>query len=195
MNIIQSIFTIDAHTTGSPIRVVTGGIPNLKGKNISEKMDCMMQNYDNLRTFLLQQPRGCLSLMCAVLTDTNVEGADFGLFYMDAGGYQPMCGAGTMAAAKCIVESGMVKRTSPKTRVTFETGAGLVSVDVNETPQGTTTTLNNAPAFLYMQDKLIDVPTIGKIKFDMVFGGNFFAVVDTQQLGFKITPQSIPTMA
>ncbi|MEG2144986.1 MAG: proline racemase family protein, partial [Oscillospiraceae bacterium] len=111
MNIIQSIFTIDAHTTGSPIRVVTGGIPNLKGSNISEKMDCMMHNYDHLRTFLLQQPRGCPSLMCAVLTEATVENADFGLFYMDAGGYQPMCGAGTMATAKCIVESGMVKKT------------------------------------------------------------------------------------
>lgn len=195
MNLAYSIFAVDAHTTGSPIRVITGGIPTLRGDNISEKMKDMEEHYDHLRTCILQPPRGCPSLMCAVLTEPSVPDAHYGLFYMDAGGYQPMCGAGTMAVAKVLVENGMVPRTGKRTRVLFETGPGRIAVDVEDQEDGSTRiVLENAPAFLYAEDLSVAVPEIGTIRFDLVFGGNFFALVDTAQLGFSITPETVPRM-
>jgi proline racemase len=195
MNLALSVFAVDAHTTGSPIRVITGGIPTLRGKNISEKMEDMKKNYDHLRTCILQPPRGCPSLMCAVLTEPTEPDAHYGLFYMDAGGYQPMCGAGTMAVAKVLVENGMVPRTGTRTRVLFETGPGRVAVDVVDIEgRDTRIELENAPAFLYAMDQKVSVPQIGEIQFDLVFGGNFFALVDTAQLGFSICPETIPRM-
>lgn len=65
----QSVFVVDAHTTGTPIRVVTGGIPPLKGASVAEKMEDMRRNHDWLRTCIMQQPRGFLSLVGAILTE------------------------------------------------------------------------------------------------------------------------------
>lgn len=195
MEQLLSVFAVDAHTTGSPIRVITGGIPTLRGHTVSERMDDMKTRYDHLRTCILQPPRGCPSLMCAVLTRPTIPDADYGLFYMDAGGYQPMCGAGTLATAKVLVETGMVPRTGASTRVTFETGAGIIKVDVNRQEDGTSMmVMENAPAFLYEENQTVDVPGIGTIGFDLVFGGNFFAAIDTAQLGFSICPETIPKM-
>jgi len=103
MQINQSLFVVDAHTTGTPIRVITGGIPTLRGANITAKMEYMKQNYDWLRSCSMQQPRGFQSLVGAVLTEPCVPKADFGLFYIDSLGYQPMCGAGTLAVAKVVM--------------------------------------------------------------------------------------------
>lgn len=190
-----SIFAVDAHTTGSPVRLVTSGIPTLRGANISEKMEYMKTHYDHIRNCILQPPRGCPSLMCAVLTEPVSEKADYGLFYMDAGGYQPMCGAGTLAVSKILAEIGMVPEKDGKTQITYETGAGIVRVLVETDETGeSSVTMENAPAFVYRQDQEIEIPGFGVVHYDLVFGGNFFAMVDTKQLGFSITPETIPQM-
>lgn len=195
MEQLLSLFAVDAHTTGSPVRVITSGIPTLRGDTISQRMDYMQTHYDHLRNCILQPPRGCPSLMCAVLTAPTVPEADYGLFYMDAGGYQPMCGAGTLATAKILVETGMVPKTEPTTRVTFETGAGIIKVKAQKQEDGTCMmVMENAPAFLYMEGQRVEVPGVGTLDFDLVFGGNFFATIDTSQLGFSICPETIPHM-
>jgi len=195
MNIIQSLHVIDAHTTGSPVRVVVGGVPHLPGATVSDKMAYMSAHYDQLRKLLSRPPRGLPSVVCAILTEPTVAGADFGLFFADAFLYHPMCGAGTMATAKCVVESGMVPHNPPSTRVTFDTGAGLVKVDVEEKADGTTTVaLINAPAFIYQKDARIQVDGLGNLAFDVCFGGNFFALLDVKQLDLRITPQTLPRL-
>ena len=78
---------MDAHTTGTPIRVVTGGIPPLKGASVAEKMEDMRRNHDWLRTCIMQQPRGFLSLVGAILTEPCSPEADYGVFYIDAVSY------------------------------------------------------------------------------------------------------------
>ena len=95
----KSIFAVDAHTTGTPIRVITSGIPPLKGDTMEDKMEYMRTNYDWIRTCAMHQPRGLLSLVGAVLTEPSSKNADYGLFYIDALTYQPMCGAGTLSVA------------------------------------------------------------------------------------------------
>ena len=123
----QSVFVVDAHTTGTPIRVVTGGIPPLKGASVAEKMEDMRRNHDWLRTCIMQQPRGFLSLVGAILTEPCSPEADYGVFYIDSLTYQPMCGAGTLSVAKVLVETGMVKRVEPETKIVLETPTGLVT--------------------------------------------------------------------
>ena len=195
MNIQNIIWAIDAHTTGSPIRIITSGIPKLEGETISEKIEYMRTHYDHLRRMIAQQPRGFSSLVCAVLTPTSVEGADYGLFYMDADTYQPMCGAGTLATAKALVECGLVARRGDETTVTFETAAGIVKATVRYLEDGgTTVTMVNAPAFAYKEDLTLEVEGLGTVNMDIYFGGNFFAIVDTEQLGYRITAGNIPRM-
>ncbi len=184
----QSIFAVDAHTTGTPIRVITSGIPPLKGDSIEDKMKYMKTHYDWIRTCLMQQPRGFLSLVGAVLTEPCSPDADYGLFYIDALTYQPMCGAGTFSVAKALVETGMVRRTEPETIIKLETPSGIVTVFV-EIKNGDVQRISfeNVPAFLYRKDLEIKVPGIGNICVDVGFGGNFFTIVDIDTLDMEIS--------
>jgi proline racemase/trans-L-3-hydroxyproline dehydratase len=188
MRNIQSIFAVDAHTTGTPIRVITSGIPPLKGDTMEDKMEYMRTNYDWIRTCAMQQPRGFLSLVGAVLTEPCSKDADYGLFYIDALTYQPMCGAGTFSVAKALVETGMVKRTEPETVIKLETPSGIVTVYV-EIKNGDVQRISfdNVPAFLYCKDLEIKVPGIGNINVDIGFGGNFFTIVDIDAIKMDIT--------
>jgi len=188
MRNIQSVFTVDAHTTGTPIRVVTSGIPPLKGDSIGDKMEYMKANYDGIRTCLMQQPRGFLSLVGAVLTEPCSPDADYGLFYIDALTYQPMCGAGTFSVAKVLVETGMVQRTEPETIIRLETPSGIVTVFVQiKNGDVRRISFENVPAFLYRKDLEIKVPGIGNISVDVGFGGNFFTIVDVDRINMEIT--------
>ena len=192
MRNIQSLFVVDAHTTGTPIRVITSGIPPLKGNTIEDKMEYMKANYDWLRTCSMQQPRGFLSLVGAVLTEPCSSDADYGLFFIDALTYQPMCGAGTLSVAKVLVETGMVSRVEPETIIKLETPSGIVTVFV-EIKKGEVQciSLENVPAFLYHKDLEIKVPGIGNIKVDVGFGGNFFTIVDIDAINMDISKDTM----
>ena len=190
-----SVFTVDAHTTGTPIRVITSGIPPLKGDSIEEKMKYMKTHYDWIRTCLMQQPRGFLSLVGAVLTEPCSPDADYGLFYIDALTYQPMCGAGTFSVAKALVETGMVRRTEPETIIKLETPSGIVTVFV-EIKNGDVQRISfeNVPAFLYRKDLEIEVPLIGNICVDVGFGGNFFTIADIDSINMEISRDKMDEM-
>ena len=192
MHNVQSIFAVDAHTTGTPIRVVTGGLPPLRGATVGQKMEYMHQHYDWLRTCIMQQPRGFRSLVGAVLTPPCAPEADYGLFYIDALTYQPMCGAGTLAVAKVLVETGMVARSEPCTTVKLETPSGLVTLSV-ELRNGDVgdISLQNVPSFLYQKDVELQVPSLGRVKVDIGFGGNFFTLVDVDSINREITRENI----
>lgn len=183
MQIEQLISVIDAHTTGTPIRIVVSGIPRLHGKTVGEKMEYMRANFDWIRTSLLQQPRGFTSLVAAVLTEPVSEEADYGLFYMDDLTYQPMCGAGTLAVAKALVSVGMVPVKEPATEVVLETPTGLVRVSVAiENGNPGRVSLRNIPAFLYRKDLELEVPEVGHLTVDIGYGGNFFVLTDISQI-------------
>lgn len=192
MRNIQSLFVVDAHTTGTPIRVITSGIPPLKGNTIEDKMEYMKANYDWLRTCSMQQPRGFLSLVGAVLTEPCSSDADYGLFFIDALTYQPMCGAGTLSVAKVLVETGMVSRVEPETIIKLETPSGIVTVFVEiKNGEVQCISLENVPAFLYHKDLEIKVPSIGNIKVDVGFGGNFFTIVDIGAINMDISKDTM----
>ena len=188
----RSVFVVDAHTTGTPIRVVLSGIPPLKGETVNQKMDYMRVHYDHLRTFLMHQPRGFQSLVGAVLTEPCSPKADFGLFFVDALTYQPMCGAGTFSVAKVLISTGMVAKTEPETKITLDTPSGLITILIRvEQGKIRDISFKNVPAFLYRKDLMVEVAGIGKISVDVGFGGNFFTIVDASTLGMKIKRENI----
>jgi len=192
MNILHSFTVVDAHTTGSPVRVVLAGIPLLPGNTINEKMEYMRDHYDELRTCIVHQPRGYQSLMCGVLVPPCSKEADFGLFYMDAKNYQPMCGAGTLSVTKALIESGMVERKEPVTKICLETGSGLVVVSAQISDGDIQSiSLDNVPSFLYQKDASLDVEGLGRITFDIGFGGNFFMIVNTAQLPVTLSTDTL----
>ncbi|MDD3314263.1 MAG: proline racemase family protein [Syntrophaceticus sp.] len=175
---------VDAHVAGEPLRLITGG-PKLKGKTLVEKTEYMKKNYDFIRKAAMLEPRGHADMYGAYLTESSDPKADLGIIFIDSALYNAMCGHGSIAIATIAVEMGYVTAKEPVTDVVLETGAGLVTVKV-DVQDGRTVgaTLQGVPSFLYKSDVEIEVFD-KKVLVDIVFGGNFFAMVDMRQLGLK----------
>ncbi|MDR9755500.1 MAG: proline racemase family protein [Thermacetogeniaceae bacterium] len=175
---------IDAHVAGEPLRLITGG-PKLKGKTLVDKTEYMKKNYDFIRKAAMLEPRGHADMYGAYLTEPTDPKADLGIIFIDSALYNAMCGHGSIAIATIAVEMGYVTAQEPVTDVVLETGAGLVTVKV-DVQDGRTigATLQGVPSFLYRSDVEIEVFD-QKILVDIVFGGNFFAMVDMKQLNLK----------
>ncbi len=186
------VTTIDSHTVGTPTRVITGGLPNLFGKTMLEKKAYMQERMDHIRTMLVQEPRGHQGMVAAVLTAPTVQEADFGLFFADPSGYQNMCGHGTIGVATTLIEMGMVPVKEPVTQISLETPIGMIDVRVAvEDGVAKHVTFRNQPSFLYYRDWGIEVQDLGRLKVDIAYGGNWYAILPASDVGLEIRPENI----
>jgi trans-L-3-hydroxyproline dehydratase len=46
---IMVITTLDTHTAGEPLRIITGGMPELPGETILARRHYMQEHYDHIR--------------------------------------------------------------------------------------------------------------------------------------------------
>ena len=191
MKFITSIHAVDSHTAGEATRVVVGGVPKIPGKSMPEKKQWLEDNLDYLRTAIMLEPRGHKDMFGSILTQPTVDEADYGIIFMDGGGYLNMCGHGTIGAMTVAVETGMVPVTEPVTKVVQEAPAGLIHGQVFvEDGKAKKVSFTNVPAFLYKKDQEVELPGYGKIRFDISFGGSFFAIVKAEQVGLEIVPEN-----
>ena len=189
------IFTVDTHTGGQPTSTIVGGIPRLRGKTMSEKMLYMRDKYPELFVMLTNEPRGTKIDSFAVLTEPTMEEADVGVFFFELHGYMPLCGHTTIGMCTMLVETGMVDVTEPVTNLSVETPNGLLDVRVDvENGRAKAVTFRNAPSFTYGTDMNVDFE--GKnYKFDVAYGGNFYAIMDIAQTGLDLAPNNSEVLA
>lgn len=191
MKFSRTIQAIDSHTAGEATRIVVGGIPNIKGNTMPEKKQYLENHLDHIRTAIMLEPRGHNDMFGSVMTQPCDPDADFGIIFMDGGGYLNMCGHGSIGAMTVAVETGVVPMEEPVTKVVMEAPAGIIKGDVKvENGKVQSVSIFNVPAFLYKKDQEVELPGVGKVKFDISFGGSFFAIVHASQLGLKIEPKN-----
>lgn len=191
MKFSRTIQAIDSHTAGEATRIVVGGIPNIKGNTMPEKKQYLEDHLDHIRTAIMLEPRGHNDMFGSVMTQPCDPDADFGIIFMDGGGYLNMCGHGSIGAMTVAVETGVVPMEEPVTKVVMEAPAGIIKGDVKvENGKVQSVSIFNVPAFLYKKDQEVELPGVGKVKFDISFGGSFFAIVNAGQLGLKIEPKN-----
>jgi proline racemase len=184
MRSVRTITAIDSHTEGMPTRVVTGGVGVVPGATMAEKREYFIKHLDDLRLFLMNEPRGHAAMSGAILQPPTRSDADWGVLYIEVSGLLPMCGHGTIGVATVLVESGMVEVTEPVTQVRLDTPAGLVVVDVAvSNGRAEHVTLRNVPSYSHALDASVDVPGLGKVTYDLAYGGNFYAILPLEQLG------------
>lgn len=178
---------VDSHTEGMPTRVVTGGVATVPGATMAERRTYAKEHLDDLRGFLMREPRGHSAMSGAILQPPTRPDADWGVLYIETTGFLPMCGHGTMGVCTVLVETGLVEVTEPVTTIRLDTPAGLVVADVAvEDGRAQTVTLTNVPAFVLGQDLQVDVPGLGTVTYDMVYGGNFYPNIDASALGLEL---------
>lgn len=195
MHFVKSIHAVDSHTMGEPTRVLVGGIPPVPGKTMAEKKEYLEKNMDSLRTAVMHEPRGHNDMFGSIILPAAAEEADFGIVFMDGGGYLNMCGHGTIGAATVAVETGMVETEEPYTYLVLESPAGLIKAKVEvKNGKASSVSIINVPSFVYREDLEIEVPEIGGIRLDISFGGSFFALVDAKDLGIKVDSENIDVL-
>lgn len=184
MRSVRSITAVDSHTEGMPTRVVTGGVPPLPGATMAERRDHAVRHLDGLRRFLVDEPRGHPAMSGAILQPPARPDADWGVVYIEVSGFLPMCGHGTIGVATVLVETGMVPVTEPETVVRLDTPAGLVEARV-AVRDGVAehVTLRNVASFALRRDAAVAVPGLGDVRYDLAYGGNFYAITDLAPLG------------
>ncbi|MFE5409386.1 proline racemase family protein [Microbacterium sp. NPDC056569] len=181
----QRVFhAVDSHTEGMPTRVIVGGVGVLPGATMEERRQWFMANSDDIRTLLMNEPRGHSAMSGAILQPPTRPDADFGVLYIEVSGCLPMCGHGTIGVATVLVETGMVPVVEPVTTIRLDTPAGLVIADVAVVDgHAERVTIRNVPSFVVGLDRTVDVPGYGEVSYDLAFGGNFYAIVSLESLG------------
>lgn len=181
--------TIDCHTAGEPLRIVTSGIPFIPGATILERRSWVREHLDHVRRALMHEPRGHADMYGCYVTPPVTPQADLGVIFMHNEGYSTMCGHGVIALAAVAVATGMVPATTPETRVGLDTPAGFVEAFVQWDGRKTgRTRFLNVPSFLYHRDLVVDTPGFGRLTVDVAFGGAFYAYLEAEQAGLTVRP-------
>ncbi|GAA4836122.1 proline racemase family protein [Saccharopolyspora rosea] len=151
---------------------------------MAQRRRYFIEHLDDLRRFLVDEPRGHPAMSGAILQPPTRPDADWGVLYIEVSGLLPMCGHGTIGVATVLVETGMVPVTEPETAVRLDTPAGLVEARV-AVRDGTAerVTLRNVDSFAVALDAEVPVPGLGRVRYDMAYGGNFYAIVELDDLG------------
>lgn len=184
MRTSRVLHAVDSHTEGMPTRVITGGVGVIPGTTMAERRRWFIENSDDLRTFLMCEPRGHASMSGSILQPPTRPDADWGVLFIEVSGLLPMCGHGTIGTATVLVETGMVAVTEPVTRVRLDTPAGLVVADVSvRDGHAEAVTIRNVPSFSHALDQKLEVPGFGTVVADIAFGGNFYTIVELAALG------------
>jgi proline racemase len=188
MRVERLVTTVDFHTAGIGMRLVTAGLPRLPGATIADKRRHFSTHLDHLRTGLCLEPRGHRGLLIAALAEPVTPGADFGLIFFHPGGYYVSCGEATIGSATVAIATGLVARTGAETRVVIDTEAGPVETVVHaEGDRVRAVTVRFSPAFVLRTDETVKVPDLGEVPLDLAVGaGNVFAVVEAGALGLAV---------
>lgn len=172
---------IDAHTCGNPVRVVKEGGPKLVGSNMSEKRQHFLRDYDWIRKGLMFEPRGHDMMSGSIIFPPHDPKNDFAILFIETSGCLPMCGHGTIGTITIAIEEGLVIPKVPG-KINMETPAGLVQIDFKQTENKVDwVRLRNVKSYLAAEGLSIECPDLGELFFDVAYGGNYYAIVDTQE--------------
>ena len=189
MKFERTITAVDAHACGEPGRVIIGGVADVPGRTMFEKMNYLAAHDDGLRKLMLREPRGYPASNCnLILPATNPE-ADAGFVIMEQVEYPPMSGTNTMCVVTVLLETGMIPVSGPVMKLKLDTPAGLVEVEAQiENDKVVRVTFENVPAFATHLDAPIEVRNLGTVKVDVAYGGMFYVIADAEPFGLKLTP-------
>ena len=186
-NSSQVIETIDMHTGGEPLRIITSGLGEIKGETILEKRKYFKEHFDDIRTGLMFEPRGHADMYGAVITPPCTKDADFGTFFMHNEGYSTMCGHAIIALTKFVLETGLIKKDGNEPELIIDAPPGKIySKAYLKDNIVEKVSFRNVPSFLYLRDQTIDVPGIGNIHFDIAFGGAFYVFCSAKELRLNL---------
>lgn len=192
----RTIQTVDVHCAGEIGRVITVGVLNIPGATMADKLHHLNTGNDDLRRWLCSEPRSGPAGSFCLLVPACDPAADVGLLILQPDQAHAMSGSNAMCATTALLETGMIPMVEPVSVVTFDTAAGLVKATAScQGGKVVKVTLDMPPSFVVAKDAAIDTPEWGTIRYDLCFGGIFYALIDADQIGVKIAPENARELA
>jgi proline racemase len=189
MRVTSMISAVDLHACGEPGRVILGGVRDVPGRTMFEKMQHLARHGDALRKRMLREPRGYPAANCNLVLPPTHPDADAGFVIMEQVEYPPMSGTNTICVTTALLETGMIPMKEPVTELALEAPAGLIRVRADcRGGKVTQVAFRNVPAFAVHLDAAIEVPTLGRIIVDVAWGGMFYVIADAEPFGLRLTP-------
>lgn len=191
----QAFRTVDLHAAGEPLRIVTEGFPELRGRTMLERRQDARARCDGLRRILMWEPRGHADMYGCLVTPPATDDADFGVLFMHNEGWSTMCGHGVIAVTTAAIELGWVAAQEPETTVRIDAPAGRITAVAHlEVGHVRAVRFRNVPSFVLALDQAVDVPGIGRVRYDLAFGGAFYAYVDAADVGLRCAPEEVEAL-
>ena len=182
----MNIRTLDYHTGGEPLRIITAGLPEPEGSTILERRRFMSKHQDEYRRFLMWEPRGHADMYGAVLVPPETPDGDVGVLFLHNEGYSTMCGHGIIALVTATMEHGLFEVPDPA-KIRIDTPAGRITARANLDSAGRVESVSfvNVPSFVLEPKLTVEVDSKA-VDCTIAFGGAFYAYVDAEPFGFEL---------
>lgn len=192
----RMISVVGCHAEGEVGDVIVGGFKAPSGATMFERMRTMEREHDELRRFLLCEPRGGVCRHINLLTPPIDSSCDVGVIIMEPTEYVPMSGSNLICTVTVLLETGIVPMLEPVTVVVVDTPAGPVKAIANCVDgKCRSVEFRNVPSFVDRLDATIEIEGLGEVMLDVAYGGMFYAIVDAAGLGFSIDPSEARDLA
>jgi proline racemase len=189
------ITVVGAHAEGEIGRVITGGVLDVPGKTMLDKMRHLNGVDDTIRRFALLEPRGGAQMSVNLLLRPTRPDADAGFIVMQPDACHAMSGSNAMCVTTVLLETGMLPMAEPVTRVALDTPAGLVTAEAAcRDGRCERVSLDFVPSFVEHLGQPLEVEGVGTLRVDVAYGGDYFCLVDAAACGFKIAPSEVRDM-
>ncbi len=184
--------TIDAEVAGEAVRLIVSGGPSVPGRTMAEKRNWLCKHGGDLRRLLMLEPRGHAGMHGAMLTEPVSPNGHAGILPMHAAGFPLVSGESIIGAVTIALEQALIEgiddelvidtpvgvfRTLPRLEPAGATGASGVRV--------TSVTVTGVPSFVHSAGVPLRIGT-RSITVDIAFGGEFYAIADTEAIGIPI---------
>jgi proline racemase len=184
--------TVDAHAEGEPLRVILDGFPLPEGTTVPERRRSARERTDWLRRALMFEPRGHADMYGCLVMPPVTQDAELSVLFLHNAGFSTMCGHGVIAVATVLLETGVRPAVTPETPLAIDTPAGLVrATAMVRNGRVEEVRFRNVPSFVLSLDAEVDVPGVGRVTYDLAYGGAFYAFVDAGEVGIRLEPDRV----
>jgi proline racemase len=185
----KTLQVVDAHCEGEIGKVITGGVLDIPGATMADKMVHINKVDDTLRRFVVFEPRGFAPMSVNLLLPPTRPDADAGFMVFQADRAHPMSGSNAICVTTVLLETGIVEMQEPETVVRLDTPAGLVTATAQcSDGRCERVSLDMPASFVQELDVALDTQDFGRMTADIAFGGCFYVLVDVERVGLSIAP-------
>jgi trans-L-3-hydroxyproline dehydratase len=141
------------------------------------------------------EPRGHADMYGALITEPASAENDVGVIFMHNEGYSTMCGHGIIGLTVVLLDCGLLHKRDEPAVVRIEAPAGLITAYASrQAGRVQRVAFHNVPSFAYLLDQTVNVAGVGTVRFDIAFGGAFYAFVQAEEVGVGLEEKDFRTL-